>query len=350
MDLASRLDGRPVFVTGADGFVGSHLVDLLVNHGADTHAFVRAKSPAKLRNIGHCIDDLTLHHGNLQDRHSVESALQTLSGESDILVFHLGAQAHVGQSWERPYETIETNVIGTLHLLHSVLELDLDVSSIEVAGTSEEYGNIDTTRRERYETDEEGRVLLDETSPINPMSVYATSKVTADFLARNYYDAYGLPTVVTRMFNNYGPRQSPRYITGTIVTQALTSDHVELGNLTPKRDMCYVTDGVRGHLYTALEGEPGDRYPFGYGENVSMQQWANMILEIGTEHGYWEKPQIVQVEERFRPGDSDVEELRARYDKLHQETGWEPEVSWEEGIHRTIEWYASNRAQWDWTE
>jgi dTDP-glucose 4,6-dehydratase len=346
MNLESELSDRPIFVTGADGFVGSHLVDRLVGLDADVHVFVRATSSGELNNIRHQSDNLTVHRGDLRDKHSVSEALSSLKGHSDTLIFHLAAQAHVGESWERPYETVDTNVNGTLNLLQSIVDLDLDIAKFDTAGTSEEYGNVREEMQHNHEFDEDGRVLLSERSPVNPTSVYATSKLVADFLTMNYHDAYGLPTVTTRMFNNYGPRQNPRYITGTIITQALERDIVELGNLSPKRDMCYVADGVRGHLHVALEGTLGEQYVYGYGENISMREWADTILEVGSEHGYWEDPEIVQDEDRFRPGNSDVEELLVGYEKLNEETGWEPEVSWREGIRRTIDWYANNPESW----
>jgi dTDP-glucose 4,6-dehydratase len=346
MDTQTRLENRPVFVTGADGFVGSHLTERLVASGANVHVFVRATSSGELRNIRHLQDDLTIHRGDLRDKHSVSEALKSVQEYSETLIFHLAAQAHVGESWDRPYETIDTNVTGTLNLLQSVVDLDLDIDKFDTAGTSEEYGNIDRQMEDKHEYEDDGRVILSERSPVNPTSVYATSKLAADFLTMNYYDAYGLPGVTTRMFNNYGPRQNPRYITGTIITQALERDIVELGNLTPKRDVCFVEDGVRGHLHVALEGRPGEEYVYGYGENISMREWADLLLEVGSQKGYWDNPEIVQREDRFRPGDSDVEELLVGYEKLNKEIGWEPEVEWREGARRTIEWYAENPEKW----
>lgn len=346
MNLQSEVAGRAVLVTGADGFVGSHLVDELVELGGNVHVFVRATSSGELNNIRHLRDEITVHRGDLRDKHSVDQVLETLTDHDDVLIFHLGAQAHVGESWDRPYETVDTNVTGTLNLLQGVVDKDLDVAKFDTAGTSEEYGDIKEEMVEKHDFEDDGRVLLSERSPVNPKSIYATTKLAADFLTMNYHDAYGIPTVTTRMFNNYGPRQNPRYITGTIITQALERDIVELGNLTPKRDMCYVSDGVRGHMHVALEGTPGEQYVYGYGENISMQDWTEMILDVGATYDYWERPEIVQDDDRYRPGDSDVEELRVGYEKLHEETGWEPEVSWREGIRRTIDWYANNRQSW----
>ena len=123
-----------------------------------------------------------------------------------------------------------------------------------------------------HDFDEQGGLILHERSPINPKSIYATAKVAADFLTMNYHDAFGVPGVVTRMFNNYGPRQNPRYVTGTIITQALARETIELGKLEPLRDFCFCTDGVRGHLTVAAHGTPGDVYVYGQGENISMDE------------------------------------------------------------------------------
>ena len=346
MGVGEKLAGRSVLVTGATGFVGSHLTEKLVECGAEVGVLVESGGPGEMGNLDTVRADVTVYRGDLRDVHAVKRALGHLEGHSDAIVFHLGAQAHVGESWRRPYETVETNVTGTLNVLQSVLDLDLDVSKVLTAGSSEEYGN----RRHPPSADERQRngtrVTLDETTSVNPTSIYATSKVAADYLTMNYHDAYSLPGVTTRMFNNYGPRQSPRYITGTVISQALERDRVELGNLEPRRDMSYVTDGVRGLLDVALEGRPGEQYVFGSGELVSMREWTNLILEVGRAEGYWGEIEVVQRRERYRPGDSDVEALVADYGKLHALTGWEPTVSDRTGIRRTIEWFANNRREW----
>jgi dTDP-glucose 4,6-dehydratase len=347
-EFPDAFDGRTVAVTGADGFMGSHLTEALVHLGANVHAFVRATSSGALNNIGYLRGRLAkVHFADLTDRTSVDFLIRELAAAPDRpYIFHLGAQAHVGESWHRPYETVMTNTVGTLNLLQSVVDHGLDLEKFDTAGTSEEYGNVHAAVAHHHDFDESGALILHERSPINPKSIYATSKVAADFLTMNYHDAFGVPGVVTRMFNNYGPRQNPRYVTGTIITQALEREVIELGQLEPLRDFCFCTDGVRGHLTVAARGVPGDLYVYGQGKNISMAEWASLILRIGREEGYWGDREIASVAHRYRPGASDVMALRVGYEKLERETGWRPNVSWEAGIAQTIRWYAENRARW----
>src|SRR5436190_15719856 len=347
---------RTCVVTGADGFMGSHLTEALVALGANVIAFVRATSSGALNNIGHLRRDLTVVFADLVDKTSIDYLVRDhlVPAPDKPYVFHLGAQAHVGESWHRPYETLMANTVGTLNLLQSIVDSGLELEKFDTAGTSEEYGNVRDAVAHHHDFDEAGGLILHERSPINPKSIYATSKVAADFLTMNYHDAYGIPGVVTRMINNYGPRQNPRYITGTVITQALEREQIELGNLEPLRDFCFCTDGVRGHLTVAAHGIPGDVYVYGQGENISIGDWAGMIRTVGEQYGYWPERKIVTSADRLRPGASDVLALRVGYEKLKRETGWEPRVSWEEGVSRTIAWYAANRDSWigrvDWGE
>jgi dTDP-glucose 4,6-dehydratase len=341
-------EGRTVLVTGADGFMGSHLTEALVSLGAHVHAFVRATSSGALNNIGHLRNELKVHFADLTDKTSIDFLMRELREAPDKpYIFHLGAQAHVGESWHRPYETVMANTIGTLNLLQSVIDNDVELEKFDTAGTSEEYGNVNAEMRDFHTFDENESLILHERSPINPKSIYATAKVAADFLTMNYHDAYGVPGVVTRMFNNYGPRQNPRYVTGTIITQALERDVIQMGALEPLRDFCFCTDGVRGHLMVAGKGTPGEVYVYGQGENISMQDWADMIIRLGRENGYWGDDRHIEISDhRKRPGSSDVMALRVGHEKLSAETGWHPQVSWEEGVLRTIQWYAENRERW----
>jgi dTDP-glucose 4,6-dehydratase len=356
-DFGEIYGGRTVIVTGADGFMGSHLVDALVHIGANVHAFVRATSSGALNNIGQHRGKVRVHFADLTDKTSIDYLVKELKERAPDrpYLFHLGAQAHVGESWHRPYETVMANTLGTLNLLQSVVDHGLELEKFDTAGTSEEYGNVREAVAHHHDYDEEGALILHERSPINPKSIYATSKVAADFLTMNYHDAFELPGVVTRMFNNYGPRQNPRYVTGTIITQALERETIELGNLEPLRDFCYCTDGVRGHLTVAAHGVPGDVYVYGQGENISMSDWADLILQVGEKGGYWPAGRRLETTEaRFRPGASDVMALRVGYEKLAEETGWKPLVSWEDGVRHTIDWYAKNRDRWigrvDWLQ
>src|SRR6266700_7386485 len=286
-EIPGMLGGRPVLVTGAAGFVGSHLVEQLLDYGARVHVFVRATSSGMLHNLAAVQTRITIHRGDLTDKQAVSLALKALRSDGgQSVIFHLGAQAHVGESWARPYETLATNFLGTLNLLQSIVDTGLDVYRVDTAGSSEEYGNLLPEVKDHYRF-EGASLLLDERAPLNPQSPYATAKVAADFVTRNFHAAYGIPTVVTRMFNNYGPRQNPRFVTGTIITQALTRPEIELGALEPLRDFCFTTDGVRGHLTVAARGVAGDVYVYGQGENISMADWCDLILRTGAEHGFW---------------------------------------------------------------
>src|SRR5438105_8533157 len=286
-EFGGLYEGRTCLVTGADGFMGSHLTDALVQLGADVVAFVRATSSGALNNIGHLRPALKrVVFADLTDKTSIDYLVRDLAKVDDKpYVFHLGAQAHVGESWHRPYETVVANTLGTLNLLQSIVDHGLELEKFDTAGTSEEYGNVREAVAHHHDYDELGGLILHERSPINPKSIYATSKVAADFLTMNYHDAYGVPAIVTRMFNNYGPRQNPRYVTGTIITQALEREQVELGQLEPLRDFCFCTDGVRGHLPAAAQGVPGDLYAYGQGENISMAAWAALVLRVSAGPG-----------------------------------------------------------------
>lgn len=349
-DIKKLLSNRTVLITGADGFVASHLTERLVAYGSNVHILIRATSSGMLHNIPHLRGKITVHHGDLTDKQAIRGVLKIVKqeGGEKPIIFHLGAQAHVGESWKRSYETFNTNALGTLNLLQTVVDLDLDLFKLDTAGTSEEYGNVNPEVKDQYRFDKNGGLILDERSPLNPQSIYSTSKVAADFLSRNFYAGYGVPAVVTRMFNNYGPRQNPRFITGTIITQALDRDTVELGTLTPKRDFCFVEDGAMGHINVALFGNPGEVYVYGSGKTISIGDWYNLIIEIGREEGYWKNKKLINRSggKRGRLGKSEVEELRCDYAKLNKLTGWTPKFSWEEGLRKTIKWYAENRDKW----
>ena len=337
--------GRNVLITGADGFVGSHLTETLVSLEARVSILVR-RPIHRLRNVAHLKDQIQIFQADVRNYTEVCQAMQFWHSDGDAIIFHLAAQAHVGDSWNKPEETLKTNVLGTLNLLLAIRELGINLFRFEYAGSSEEYGSFDASRSTEYQRRADGSVLLNETSPLNPKSIYATSKVAADFLTRNYHDAHGIPVVVSRMFNNFGPHQNPRFITGTVITQALERQIVEIGHPEAKRDFTYIEDGVRGHLLSALYGTPGQVYVFGQGKNISIGNWAGMILDLGREDGYWSERELVIRKDRFRPGRTDEADLLADSTKLKNLCGWQPQISWEKGIVDTIAWYAENRSSW----
>ncbi|MFH0864247.1 MAG: GDP-mannose 4,6-dehydratase [Candidatus Gottesmanbacteria bacterium] len=347
-DIKFLLKGRTTLVTGADGFVGSHLVEQLLEFGSDVHILVRPTSSGMLHNLAHIQRKITIHKADITDKEAVRQSLMEIKkdGTKKPIIFHLGAQAHVGESWRRPYETINSNVLGTLNLLQTIVDIKLNPYKISFAGSSEEYGNVNPEVKDQYRFDKSGGLILDEKSALYPQSVYAVSKVAGDFLFRCYFRAYGLPCVVARKFNNYGPRQNPRFVTATIITQALSKSSIHLGYLGSKRDFTFVKDGALGHIHTALFGKPGEVYCFGFGKTIRIKDWLDLILDIGRNHGYWGKKKITYEKDRGRLGKSEVEELRVDYAKLNKFTGWQPIYSWEEGIKQTIKWYAENKNLW----
>ena len=175
---------RTCLVTGADGFMGSHLTEALVTLGANVIAFVRATSSGALNNIGHLRDDLTVVFADLTDKTSIDYLVRghLVTAPDKPYIFHLGAQAHVGESWHRPYETVMANTVGTLNLLQSIVDHDVELEKFDTAGTSEEYGNVRESVAHHHDFDDLGSLILHERSPINPKSIYATAKVAADFL------------------------------------------------------------------------------------------------------------------------------------------------------------------------
>lgn len=339
---------RTVFVTGADGFMGSHLTEALVDAGAKVHVLIRPTSSGEMKNIGHLMRKVKVHRGDLADPASVRGVISSLKkeGADKPYIFHLGAQAHVGESWDRPYETFMVNTLGTLNILKAVVDVGLEIEKLDFAGTSEEFGNMVEDMRDQYNFTGDGIVIFNEKSPLNPESPYAVSKVAGDFLCKDFHRAYGLPVVVTRMFNNFGPRQNPRYVTGTIITQALVRDKVVLGALKPTRDFTYVLDGVRGHLYATAKGKVGHTYSYGYGKDISIGDWAKLILKIGQELGYWKKKKVVVDDARKRPGKTDLMRLGVDFSKIKGDTKWKPDFEREYGIAETIKYYAQNRDRW----
>ena len=315
------MTGKRVLVTGAGGFIGSHLAETLATAGAHVRAFVRYTSRNDYGWLewvpDEVLESIEVFRGDLVNPDAVSDAV---SG-SDI-VFHLGAIVPIPYSYRHPREFVDTNVTGTLNVLEAARRHD--VARIVHTSSSEVYGTPQTTP-------------IAETHRLHPQSPYAATKVAADQLGLSYHAAFGVPIVVARPFNTFGPRQSARAVIPTIVTQALTRPQVVLGTTSTTRDFMYVSDTVSGLIAAAAAGGvEGSVINLGTGNETSVQSVALLVAELlGREIA------ITSSEERERPSTSEVERLLADVREARERLGWEPLVGLREGLERTIEWFSS---------
>lgn len=311
-----------VLVTGAAGFIGSHLAEAVARQRIPVRAFVRYTSRRDIGLLRFIDPDLQskveIIFGDLGDPQAVRHAVSGVE-----IVFHLAASISIPYSYVHPREVAETNVMGTLNVLQACHEMGakrmVHTSSSEVYGTAL-YAPID------------------EAHPLQGQSPYSASKIGADKLVESFHCAYELPVVTLRPFNTYGPRQSDRAVIPTIITQALTADVIRLGNLHSRRDLTYVTDTVNGFLKVAkAEGVEGKTYNLGVGEDITIGDLARKVVEIvGRDVRIEVEPQ------RLRPEGSEVQRLISDYSLAQRELGWKPEVSLDDGLSRTIEWISKN--------
>jgi dTDP-glucose 4,6-dehydratase len=313
---------KKVLVTGAGGFIGSQLVERLVEEGACVRAFVHYNSradPGLLRLASsETIARLELISGNLCDPDAVHKAV-----DDRQYVFHLGALISIPYSYLHPFEVAETNLMGTLNVL--IACRDLSVERLIHTSTSEVYGTA-------------LRTPIDETHPLQGQSPYSASKIGADKLAESFFCTYKLPVVTVRPFNTYGPRQSARAVIPTIITQALTNRQICLGSLEAIRDFTYVTDTISGFLHAASEDNvEGCTFNLGTGTEISIGCLAEKIIQkVGTAIKIQVDPM------RLRPERSEVMRLLADNSFARERLGWRPTVSLDEGLEKTIRWVKEN--------
>lgn len=314
----SGLSGRPVLVTGAGGFIGSHLVEALVTDGAKVRAFVHYNARNDWGNLerlpANVLDAVEIVAGDVQDPFSVTNAV-----EGCAIVFHLAALIGIPYSYVAPKSYVDTNVLGTMYVLEAALKGG--VERVVVTSTSETYGTAQYTP-------------IDEQHPLQGQSPYSATKIGADKLAESYVRSMGLAVTTLRPFNTFGPRQSLRAVIPTIIAQALAGRKVRLGSLDPVRDFTFVTDTARAFMAAATAPEAvGETLNAGNGQGISIGELARLTLEIaGTD------VEIVADEQRVRPEKSEVLELVCDSSRLRELTGWVPKVALREGLERTIVW------------
>jgi NAD dependent epimerase/dehydratase len=315
--------GKKVLVTGAGGFIGSHLVERLVQDGHRVRAFVRYNgrdSRGHLDSIPAEVQaEIEVERGDLKDPAAVRRAV-----EGQEWVFHLGALIAIPYSYQNPYDVVQTNVNGTAHVLDACRASGA-LQRVVLTSTSEVYG---TARR----------VPIDEDHPLQGQSPYSASKIAADALGESYYRSFGLPVTILRPFNTFGPRQSARAIIPTIISQALARPVVKLGRLDPRRDLTYVKDTVSGFVAVAgCDAALGRAVNIGRGEDISIGELAEAIgLRLGR------TIRIESEEQRVRPAASEVERLLAGTALAKSLWGWQPRYSLEEGLDETIAWVEKN--------
>ncbi len=316
---------KKVLVTGAGGFIGSHLTERLVEQGASVRAFVRYNSradPGLLRFAAPGnVSAMEIIGGDLRDADAIRKAVQGCE-----IVFHLGALISIPYSYVHPGEVAETNFIGTLNVMTACR--DLGVARVIHTSTSEVYGTAQ-------------RVPIAESHPLQGQSPYSASKIGADKLAESFHCAYALPVVTVRPFNTYGPRQSARAVIPTIITQALANDAIRLGSLTTTRDFTFMDDTVEGFLRAAVAaGVEGCTFNLGTGQAIQIGNLAEKIIEMT---GSTAKVQLDAA--RIRPRDSEVLRLLSDNSLARQRLGWAPVISLDEGLDRTIAWIRANLDQ-----
>lgn len=309
---------RKVLVTGAGGFIGSHLVEFLVQEGADVRGFIRYNSR---NDYGHLSESspevlqaVDIYAGDLADQDAVAGAV-----EGRDVVFHLGALIPIPYSFRHPREYVASNIEGTVNVLQA--SRSAGVTRLVQTSSSEVYGSAIT-------------VPISEDHPLRAQSPYAATKVAADQLALSFHRAFAVPVVVARPFNTYGPRQSARAIIPTIATQALTREVVEVGSLHPTRDFLFVADTVRGLARCGeAEGVEGETFNLGTNSEISVGELAQQIVDaLGSE------ARIQSVAERTRPHEAEVLRLVADASKARAALNWEPQTSFHDGLHQTLDW------------
>lgn len=312
---------KKVLVTGADGFIGSHLVEKLLNSGYDVKAFVFYNS----FNLWGWLDalpkdmlkEIEIVSGDIRDKSMVREIMQNVDE-----VYHLAALIAIPFSYHSPDSYVDTNIKGTLNVLQAAKELN--TKRIMITSSSEVYGSAQF-------------VPITENHPCQGQSPYSATKIGADKLAEAFYKSFSLPITIVRPFNTFGPRQSARAIIPTIITQLLAGrEEIKLGDLTPTRDFNYVKDTVNGFAQIARSPKTiGEEINIATEKEISIKALAEeLIKQINP------RAKIICEKERIRPKKSEVNRLLGSNEKIKRLTGWIPKFTFEEGIKETIQWFS----------
>lgn len=314
-----------MLVTGAGGFIGSHLVETLVRAGAQVRAMVHYSSAGDAGLLAYLergvLSEIEIVAGDIRDP---EMVAETVAGRA--AVFHLAALIAIPYSYAAPRSYLETNLLGTLNVLEAARRHG--VERIILTSTSEVYGTAQ-------------QVPMSEDHPLAAQSPYAASKTAADQLGFAYRDSFGLPIAIARPFNNFGPRQSARAVIPAIISQALVRTTIRLGNVTPIRDFLYVEDAARAFLAMTSESAIGSTVHFGTGRGVSIGELVEKVGAILNK-----QLEVEADERRLRPERSEVRQLVCDAKKAETLLGWRPVVSLEEGLARTIDFIQAHSHQY----
>lgn len=322
--MSESLAGQQVLVTGADGFIGSHLVEQLVSRGAKVRALVYYNSWNQIGWLNDVSPDvlksIEIFQGDIRDTERIKGAVKNCD-----YVFHLSSLIAIPYSYVSARSYVDTNVTGALNVLQACRASDALTRLVHVS-TSEVYGTAQ-------------RVPIDEDHPLVGQSPYSASKIGADKLAESFYLSFELPVVTARPFNTFGPRQTARAVIPTIASQLQAGcTELKLGALTPTRDFNFATDTASGMIALSLcKQAEGEVVNIGSGEEWSIEETAKLLMEVSGR----EVP-ILCDEDRIRPEKSEVNRLLADTKKIHRLTGWESQVSFKEGLSKTAEWIGEN--------